>query len=174
MGYYEPLKRSPHQQRVDEFMLKAGQKVPLSPEMPDAETRLLRARLILEEAMETIELGLGVNILIEPCTTPGPSRPYRIDFKNLSFSADRKPDLGELVDGCCDLTVVTTGTLSAAGVADQLPQFLVDQNNLDKFGPGGRRHPETGKWIKPPGHKPPDIAGAIAAQMPVSSVSSES
>jgi predicted HAD superfamily Cof-like phosphohydrolase len=36
----------------------------------------------------------------------------------------------------------------------------VDQNNLAKFGPGGHRR-EDGKWVKPPDHKPPDIAGLL-------------
>jgi predicted HAD superfamily Cof-like phosphohydrolase len=66
----------------------------------------------------------------------------------------------EVIDGCCDLKVVTTGTLSAFGLPDELFQEEVDTNNLAKFGPGGRRR-EDGKWVKPPNHKPPDIAGLL-------------
>lgn len=152
--------KSQHQQAVEKFMEYAGQGVPPSPCMPDAETRLLRARLILEEAFEAIERGLGVNIYIQPCTTPFPRNPYRIDFSHLSFSPDRRPDLVELADGCADLSVVTVGTLSAAGISDLPLLETVDANNLAKFGPGGYRR-EDGKWVKPPGHQPPDILGVL-------------
>lgn len=46
---------------------------------------------------------------------------------------------------------------------DVIPQQLVDENNLAKFGPGGYRR-DDGKWIKPPGHKPPAIAKALRWQ----------
>ena len=67
----------------------------------------------------------------------------------------------ETIDGCCDLAVVTTGTLSACGVPDLPFQQAVDQNNLEKFGPGNTIR-DDGKLIKPPGHKPPDIAGILS------------
>ena len=49
-----------HYQRVKEFMRKAGQ-LPTQdgPHIPDAKIRLLRAKLIFEEAMEAIN-GLGI------------------------------------------------------------------------------------------------------------------
>jgi hypothetical protein len=62
----------------------------------------------------------------------------------------------ELVDGCCDLSVVTIGTLSACGVSDDPFLMEVDQNNLDKFG-DGHSYREDGKLIKPPDHQPPRI-----------------
>jgi hypothetical protein len=58
--------KTPHQQLVEAFMAKAGQAVPDRPTADvDKEVRLLRAKLIFEEALETIE-ALGVCICVEP------------------------------------------------------------------------------------------------------------
>ncbi len=139
--------RSEHQKRVDEFMRLANQELPITPVMPGAAVRKLRANIILEEALETIQ-GLGFTVTLRP-------------FDN-SFGLEETcaPNLIEAVDGCCDLRVVTTGTLSALGVSDEPVQLEVDLNNLAKFGPGGYRR-EDGKWMKPPGHQPPDILGVL-------------
>jgi predicted HAD superfamily Cof-like phosphohydrolase len=140
--------RSEHQQRVDEFMRLANQELPETPVMPGEAVRKLRANIILEEALETIE-GLGFRI----------RKPYDgFEFELEALTCG--PDLVLAVDGCADLRVVTTGTLSALGVADLAVQEEVDKNNLAKFGPGGYRR-EDGKWMKPPGHQPPDILGVL-------------
>lgn len=56
------MSKSPHQQRVEEFMGKFGQEVPDKPTMPDEDTRLLRAKLIFEETLETI-YALGFKVI---------------------------------------------------------------------------------------------------------------
>lgn len=159
----DPKFRTIHQQKVDAFMRLAGQELPDSPTIPPADVRVLRARLILEEAFELIEKGLGINI---KCDGPafGTPGPFLIRYQSLSFDPKREPDLVEILDGAADVAVVTTGTLSACGLAGAYPQDLVDENNLAKFGPGSYRR-EDGKLIKPPGHQPPDIISAINAQL---------
>ena len=77
-----------------------------------------------------------------------------INFIDLDDQGDA--DLCAIVDGCCDLSVVTIGTLSACGVPDELFLKLVDENNLAKFGDGHSIR-EDGKLIKPSDHKPPAI-----------------
>lgn len=119
-------------------MLRAKQEVPILPTLPAETIRYLRAKLILEEAIETIN-ALGFAITSDP----------KIDG---SYCGDG--NLTEIVDGCCDLMVVTTGTLSACGLADERLQEIVDLDNLKKFKPGYTLSPE-GKLIKPPGHKGP-------------------
>jgi predicted HAD superfamily Cof-like phosphohydrolase len=151
--------RSGHQLRIEDFMKKAGQVVPERPLAPTPDVALLRARLILEEAFETIE-ALGVHVF-KMCPVNKVS--YRATFGELELVVKREPNLPEIVDGCADLSVVTIGTLSALGVQDAPVLELVDYNNLAKFGPGGKRDP-GGKWIKPPNHKPPDIAGELERQ----------
>ena len=55
--------KSHHYRRVTEFMLRAGQECPIVPqETLNEEIRILRAKLIMEEALETVE-GLGVEIM---------------------------------------------------------------------------------------------------------------
>jgi hypothetical protein len=165
------LDKSEHQQRVEAFMLRMksiSQDVPLEPTIPSDDILVLRAKLIFEEAMETIE-GLGVTIQLKEFTTepytlashpaalhdPAIARPTLTPDTVYEFFRDARktPDLVEIVDGCCDLKVVTTGTLSACGVPDLIPQRIVDDNNLQKFAPG-HSFREDGKLIKPPNHRP--------------------
>ncbi len=145
--------RSPYQARVDEFMRKAGQCVPATPFVPDAEVRRLRASLILEEAFETVR-ALG----FEPSTTldelTGKSSVVLTDVYTT--------DLIEVVDGCCDIVVVTLGTLSAFGVSDFGPMKEVLDSNDSKFVDGYLR--DDGKWMKGPSYKPADLARVIDAQ----------
>ena len=147
--------RTPHQNKVDEFMKLAGQEVPVLPKDPDEATRILRAKLIMEEALETCIKGLGV--------TPYVAGGHAVEEDGCTFQITGPFDMVETVDGCCDIKVVTTGTLTACGVADMAHQAEVDSNNLAKFGPGGYRR-DDGKWVKPPGHQPPDIAGILKRQ----------
>jgi len=142
--------RSDHQQRVEEFMRGAGHEVQARPIMPSISVRQLRANLILEEALETIK-GLGFNVQQDEMTG------------ELAAVAAHEPNMVEVVDGCADIKVVTTGTLSAFGVGDMPIQLAVDEANLRKFGPGSYRR-EDGKWIKPPDFKPADIMALLRVQ----------
>jgi predicted HAD superfamily Cof-like phosphohydrolase len=149
--------RSVHQQRVDLFHILAQQGLGKGPHIPSSEVRELRARLILEEALETIKaLGFDVFAL-------GPEHDLHVLIDNIEFNPNHEPDLIEIADGCADIRVVTTGTLTACGIDDEELQEAVDLNNLAKFGPGGYRR-DDGKWIKPPDHKPPDIRKILTEQ----------
>lgn len=150
-----------HYLNVLEFMQKAKQATPAIPFVPGRDVRELRAKLILEEALETVA-ALGFDVCL------GPDRAL-VEMACLSFADGETPNLEEIIDGCCDIKVVTTGTLIACGVPDEPFQRAVDQNNLDKFGPGHSWR-EDGKLIKPSGHKPPDIAGILIGITPGASV----
>lgn len=157
------LDRTRHQQCVDEFMRLAKQDVPDEPTIPSAEIRVLRARLILEEALEAaealgcvVEVG-GFNIADEK---------ERKEMLTIEEDEDLTPDLEHIAKECADISVVTTGTLTACGIADDSVLREVDSNNLDKFGPG-HSYREDGKLIKPPGHKPARIAEVLAEQTTV-------
>lgn len=142
-------------------MRRAGQDVPASPCIPASEVRMLRAKLILEEALETIAgLGYSVHMLGDPDCLLSLLR------RELLAWDEHEPDLVQVVDvvdGCCDLIVVATGTLSACGVADVAVQREVDESNLRKFGEGGYQR-EDGKWIKPKDWQPPDLERILADQ----------
>lgn len=132
---------------VEEFMLRAGQRVRLKPEVMTEEERRLRARLIIEEVLETINKGLGIDVMIYDETMV-------VREAELHMEIARPMNMIELVDGCCDTKVVVTGTLSAAGIPDVDAQRIIDESNLEKFGPGGQRR-EDGKWVKPPNWQSP-------------------
>lgn len=140
-------------------MFRAAQACPLVPTVPDEKTRVLRARLMLEEVLETVA-ALGVTVTLTAPTLDGADLHVPVAMDSLSFLAKGDVDLVEAADGCADVAVVTTGTLIALGIPDVELQEMVDENNLAKFGPGGYRD-SNGKWIKPPGHKPPPIASFL-------------
>lgn len=152
-----------HQQMVERFMELAGQPCPGLPTLPDRATRLLRARLILEEALETLA-ALGFTAVHrdgEPMTAKAPHE-AGAHAGNVRL-VEGPADLCDIADGCADLSVVTVGTLSACGIADAGLLTTVDINNLDKFG-AGHRIDAGGKVIKPDGHRPPDIARTLRGQ----------
>ena len=146
-----------HASDVALFAKLAGQVIPDTIGVPDEKTRILRAKLIMEEALETIR-GLGVNIV----STSGLI--INIDeFKGGKFTFCKDdfhdPNLKEIVDGCLDLRVVTTGALIACGVPDiEDLQECVDVNNITKFRKDKDGHlREDGKWVKPSDHPAPRI-----------------
>ena len=144
---------TPHYARIRQFMRLAGQDTPDTVTNPDGATRLLRAKLILEEALETIA-ALGISVQRDGTV---------LDFDQLHCSVAGDADLEGVVDGCADISVVTMGTLIAFGVDDVPVLEEVDKANLRKFGPGSYARPD-GKWMKPPDWRPPDILGAIGRQ----------
>jgi len=156
ISYREPHVRdkSIHQERIEQFMLGCKQVVPMVPTVPDQKVRLLRARLILEEALETVE-ALGFRLYTKA------GRSY-LSFGDFQFSPEVDPNLVEIADGCADLSVVTYGTLSACGIADESVVFAVDENNLEKLEKG--TVDEHGKLVKPKDHQPPDIEKILKEQ----------
>lgn len=147
--------KSDHAIFVERFMELAEQDVPLVPTVPNPEIRLARAKLILEEALETVE-ALGVSVMAQ------------VDGDDIAFvtggefsyhdAGEEEFNMLEVIDGVCDSRVVNTGTLFALGIHNAEDfQSEVDQNNLDKFAPGGYKNAD-GKWIKPTSHRPPNLA----------------
>ena len=144
-------KQTDHQLRIENFMDLAKQDLPRGPTMPSKEVRLLRARLIMEEALETIAaLGFTPSLNLKGFTAS-------ILMDSVEFWGDKEPDFEGIVDGCADLSVVTIGTLSACGVEDGPVLVEVDRSNLTKFRDGYRIR-EDGKLIKSPLYEPAKYA----------------
>lgn len=147
-------KKCPHQQRVDLFMAMMRsdkQHTPPIPIEPSKPVRVLRAQLMLEECLETIQKGLGIVIMVPNGIGDGLRE---LNFDDLKFSADKQFDMIETVDGLADCDVVNIGTASACGVAQEPITSIVDCNNMAKFAPGHSFN-EHGKLIKPKNHHPP-------------------
>jgi len=136
---------------VEIFMAKAHQEIPVRPTMPDLKTRQLRARLMLEEVLETINLGLGLEVQLK-----SPNLNGTFDVQDLAYVERSPGDLIQIADGCCDVNVVTKGTGSACGIALRPCFKLVSGNNLMKFAPG-HTFRSDGKLVKPPNHPNIDV-----------------
>jgi len=117
--------------RVKEFMQKIPQDTPEEICIPAMEIRQLRAKLIFEEAIETID-ALGVEVgMLEGDTW----YPYILDDDTIFRNNDKQTNLIGIIDGCNDIQVVTLGTLISCGVPDVPFQREVDESNLRKFEP---------------------------------------
>lgn len=144
--------KSKNQLLIEVFMSKMRsdlQHVPTAPTMPSLEVRKLRAALMLEEVLETINEGLGLSAVLE-------------GGHKWSFTERSPGSLIEIADGCADVEVVTTGTASACGIAMQPVFELVMGNNLLKFAPG-HYFREDGKLVKPKDH--PAVTELIRGQL---------
>lgn len=141
--------KTKHYKRIEKFMQLAGQDTPKRPVEPSEDIRILRAKLIIEEALETV-LALGININLSRMSLLENQDDFEYCISEHPFN------MVEVADGCADISVVTTGTLIACGITDKKLLKLVDENNLGKFGKG-HSFREDGKLIKPPNHQPPDI-----------------
>jgi predicted HAD superfamily Cof-like phosphohydrolase len=117
------------QQDIVTLMKQYNQQVKESPELPDPETRLLRARLVFEEALEFVR-GCG-------CTVTKNSEDHVAVIDEISVVLDPNgtPDFVEYVDGCIDQLVVTYGALNAAGVKAQPAWDEVQRSNMSKAWP---------------------------------------
>ena len=176
------------------LMRQFDQPVKESPEMPDEKTRLLRARLVFEEALEFVR-SCGCTV-----TQAGASEKGAAVIDDISVVVDPKgtPDLTEYVDGCVDQLVVTYGALNAAGIKVEPAWDEVQRSNMSKAWPhcsvcdavlvrgSGEKlvHPdgaddhssawttvlkvhkrEDGKFIKAPTYSPADLKRVIEEQI---------
>jgi predicted HAD superfamily Cof-like phosphohydrolase len=148
-----------HAERVKQFMALAKNELPSNPTIPNAKIRELRVRLLLEEVLEFAEAS-GVRLKLEG--EDDETSPLR--FSEFTFETTNDVDLVEVADALGDISVVNVGSMLAYGIADTGLLIEVDNNNMAKFGPGGYKDPETGKWRKPPDHQPPRIADVLRAQ----------
>ena len=122
------------------------QSLPVKPTIPILEVRKLRAQLMLEECLETINKGLGLSVHLKM---------FDVKIEDFEYRERGNPSLVEIADGLADLEVVgSCGTASACGIALEPIYNAVANDNLMKFAPG-HRFSETGKLIKPPDHEGP-------------------
>lgn len=113
----------------------------------DPRTRALRARLLLEECLETIS-ALGFHVASSGMIASID------DAKLVPHKNDL--DLMAVVDGCIDVNYVAIGTLVALGVPDLPHAEEVNRANSSKFPGGVATVNESGKFQKPPDWQPPD------------------
>ncbi len=138
--------KSKNQLRVQAFMLRMRsdmQGCALSPSIPAPETRVLRAKLLLEETLETIE-AMGIQLDLPDAFTA-------LKIKDIEFKPVLPVNIVEVADGLCDVDVVKDGAAEAFGISLQPLLSIVHDDNDKKFLPGHKF--VNGKLIKPPDHK---------------------
>jgi predicted HAD superfamily Cof-like phosphohydrolase len=122
------------QEDIVTLMKQFDQPVKDSPELPDPATRLLRARLVFEEALEFVK-GCGCTLTRTTAGSNPEEQPAIIDSIAVVLDPSGQPDLVEYVDGCIDQLVVTYGALNAAGVKAQSAWDEVQRSNMSKAWP---------------------------------------
>jgi predicted HAD superfamily Cof-like phosphohydrolase len=119
------------QEDIVTLMKQFAQEVKDAPELPDEATRLLRARLVFEEALEFVR-ACGCTVAR---AESGDAKTAVIDEISVVVDANSSPDFTEYVDGCIDQLVVTYGALNAAGVKAQSAWDEVQRSNMSKAWP---------------------------------------
>jgi predicted HAD superfamily Cof-like phosphohydrolase len=122
------------QEDIATLMKQFNQQVKESPELPDPDTRLLRARLVFEEAIEFVK-GCGCTVARTVAALNGEEQTALIDSIAVVLDPSGNPDFVEYVDGCIDQLVVTYGALNAAGVKAQPAWDEVQRSNMSKAWP---------------------------------------
>lgn len=143
---------SPDLAAVAEFMTAFGQTVRSTPttQIADAE-RLLRVRLVIEEALEFAE-AMG-------CSLHNGHGPVVRSNTVVSVGARRRVDLVEAADALADLTVVTKGSALTLGIPLDEVFAAVHATNMAKMGPDGEPvRDDHGKVCKPAGWVGPTAA----------------
>lgn len=109
------------QQKVAEWMRQFGQETPEKPTIPSLEMRKLRAKLMLEECLETIVDGLGIEGLEigDRDWNFGCILADLANKKSTIYEGEFAPNLEKIADGCADSHVVTLGTEVACGLRSE-------------------------------------------------------
>jgi predicted HAD superfamily Cof-like phosphohydrolase len=124
--------------------------------IPPLEVRKMRAKLLLEEYLETIH-AMGLRVACGLGSIPPRfvlESTEQVEFITQNTQA---PDLEKIVDGACDTIYVATGLLMSCGVPDVPHLDAVALANAAKFR-DGQLPPmsEAGKYLKPAGWRAPD------------------
>jgi len=150
------------QLNVAKFHAAAGTKDPLVPTIPSLEVRILRAKLILEEAMETIHDGLGIRLRCGSCFTT-----TEVDALKGQWTGEgiHPGNLVKIADGCADSKYVLNGTALACGIDMEPVDDEVQRSNMSKF---PHRLREDGKVLKNENYSPASLEPILASQPPIS------
>ncbi len=133
------------------------------PTEPSDKDRKLRARLCLEEVVETIS-AMGVRLkYTNPMGESTIDLTLAIQEGQIEFDDAHAVNFLELGDGAADVLFALFGTLLTFGVSRSLDDLFVEvlRTNLLKVG-----RDEHGKACKPDGWRPPDIRGVMRKHYP--------
>jgi predicted HAD superfamily Cof-like phosphohydrolase len=139
--------------QVAEFHVAMGQPIEPTPTVPSDERVRLRARLIAEEFFETLESLFD--------SLPNALDEAKYYTGRVIGGSEVRVNFPEFIDGLADLDYVIEGTRLEFGVDGGPIAAEVHHANMRKV--GGKQR-EDGKFLKPEGWEPPDIAGELRKQ----------
>jgi predicted HAD superfamily Cof-like phosphohydrolase len=119
----------------------------------------LRARLVLEEALEFAE-ACGLEVVTKDedgCDVPVRPKTFIVRQPTLTVLM-KPPNWPEMIDALCDVLYVTYGSFVEMGVNAEPFYDEVHRSNMAKVGGETR---SDGKRLKPPGWTKPDIKGLL-------------
>lgn len=157
----EKERRSFHPVRyVHDFHAKFNHPIAPSPTIPDVQLRLLRVRLLMEEAAEFCEAsGFPVEVYVK--------KPdgdiVGVMAAGIEHETPELIDIVEVADGLGDINVVTNGAALVWGIPIAAVDAAINESNMSKLGEDGKPiYDEHGKVQKGPNYKKPDIARVLA------------
>lgn len=101
---------------------------------PTPNERIFRAKLLLEETLETIEKGLGLRL-----TWNDGVEDINIDSAGIGVVYEGKPyDPVETLDGLADVKTVANGTAVQFGLPQDVADRLVFESNMSKLDENGK------------------------------------
>lgn len=141
------------QKRVTDFMRAVGHPSPSTPALSGVR-RSLRAALILEECLETID-ALGFQVIDRRSNEA-------LTFADLELKSTNEARWASVVDGLVDQIYVVIGTAVEMGL-DLNPFFQeVHRSNMSKV---GAPETENGKLQKGSSYRPPQIAKMLRERL---------
>lgn len=155
------------QKNVNEFMTNAGQDVHTKLRIPTEQDINLSAKLILEEALETIHaMGARVKLVVEEGEFGLQTKEHQVTETNIRIAVNEcvadEIDMVEIADGCADVDYINNGIATRCGIDLDPVKAEVHRSNMSKFIDGHRR--EDGKWVKGPSYTPANIARVLLEQ----------
>lgn len=133
--------------RTRAFHLAMGLPVRSEPAIPSVSERILRAKLLLEETLETIEKGLGLRIQVQRGNINeernieilhGEGAESDWGFFTINHEEGVKYDPIETLDGLADVKVIANGTAVQFGLPLHEAEYEVWCSNMTKLDESGK------------------------------------
>ncbi len=153
-------RRSHHPVRyVHDFHSRFGHPIATTPTIPDAHLRLLRVRLLMEEAAEFCAAsGFPVEVYVKKPD----SDLVGVMVATVEDETAELIDIVEAADGLGDINVVTNGAALVWGIPIAAVDAAINESNMSKLGEDGKPiYDEHGKVQKGPNYRKPDIAAVL-------------
>ncbi len=154
-------RRSLHPVRyVHDFHTKFNHPIAATPTVPDAQLRLLRVRLLMEEAAEFCAAS---GYPIEVYVVKPDSDLVGVMAATVEHESPELIDIVEVADGLGDINVVTNGAALVWGIPIAAVDAAINESNMSKLGEDGKPiYDEHGKVQKGPNYFKPNIAEVLA------------